>query len=562
MSRSERRAVPGAHGRSRLSGPPCPPAGLPADFTVVLDARTRCVDRGRVLIGGTPLRLLRLGERGAALVGRWAAGDIVGDDPAAQALARRLVDSGIAHPSPPLAPATPEVTVVVPVRDQDDHLERLLASLVAYPEGARHIVVVDDGSADPAAVAAVCAAYATSACPSSERRLPHGAPGKSTSGETSSTTGGRPGVHLVRQHHRSGPAAARNHGAALTESEVVVFLDADVEVAGGWLAPLVAHFADPEVGAVAPRVTAPVPAGRRSGLLARYDAARSPLDLGARPAAVHPGSPVAFVPSAALAVRRAALLDVEGFDPSLHIGEDVDLVWRLHAGGWSVRFEPAAGVTHASRPTARAWLEQRFRYGTSAAGLARRHPGALAPVRASWWSVAAWSAPAVGWQPLAPGLSIPSLAALAASATALVASAATLVARLPIDEHRRLEAFRLTTEAHWHAGANLAEALRRPWWPLAVVAAWRWPRARRVVAAAWLVPPCWGWLRGRPPMPILAWVALHLVDDLAYGAGLWTGCLRHANFGPLLPHLSSEQRPRWRSQRPGCRYPKPAARRR
>ncbi len=553
MSRSERRAVPGAHGRSHRSGSPCPPAGLPADFTVVLDAGTRCVDAGRVLVGGTPLRLLRLGERGAALVGRWAAGDIVGDDPAARALARRLVDTGIAHPSPPRSAPAPEVTVVVPVRDQPDHLERLLASLVTHPEGARRIVVVDDGSADPAAVATVCAAYATSACPAPDRRPPHGAPGQCASVETgSTTTSSRPEIDLVRLHRSSGPAAARNHGAALTRSEVVVFLDADVEVAGGWLAPLVAHFADPEVGAVAPRVTCTVPAGRRGGLLARYDAARSPLDLGARPAAVHRGGRVAFVPSAALAVRRAALLDAEGFDPSLHVGEDVDLVWRLHAGGWSVRFEPTAGVTHASRSTVRAWIRQRFRYGTSAAGLARRHPGALAPVRAPWWSVAAWSAPAA-WQPVAARLS-------AASTAALVASTAALVDRLPIEDHRRLEALRLAAQAHWHAGAGLADALRRPWWPLAAVAAWRWPRARRVVAAAWLVPPCWGWLRDRPPVPILAWVMLHLVDDLAYGAGVWTGCLRHATFGPLLPHLAGDRPPRWRSMGHGLRPPSADAR--
>ena len=49
---------------------------------------------------------------------------------------------------------------------------------------------------------------------------------------------------------------------------------------------------------------------------------------------------VAYVPAACLVVRRAAL--GEGFDESLRVGEDVDLVWRLDAAGWLVRYD--AGV--------------------------------------------------------------------------------------------------------------------------------------------------------------------------------------------------------------------------
>jgi hypothetical protein len=95
--------------------------------------------------------------------------------------------------------------------------------------------------------------------------------------------------------------------------------------------------------------------------------------MGARPAKVVPGGRVNHVPSAALVVRREALGG--GFDPGLRYGEDVDLVWRLHDRGWTVRYDPRVIVEHAAGHG----ISRRFRYGTSAAPLALRHPRRLAP---------------------------------------------------------------------------------------------------------------------------------------------------------------------------------------
>lgn len=53
-----------------------------------------------------------------------------------------------------------------------------------------------------------------------------------------------------------------------------------------------------------------------------------------------------FCGGAAL-LRRAALDDVGSFDPSLFLYyEDTDLSWRLRAGGWLVRYAPAAVAHH------------------------------------------------------------------------------------------------------------------------------------------------------------------------------------------------------------------------
>jgi mycofactocin system glycosyltransferase len=272
---------------------------------VVLDERVRRYDRGRVLVGGGG-RIVRLTDAGAATLGA-----------PPPALARRLVDAGLAHPLPARV-ENPDATIVIPVRDRPAELDRCVAALAGAGAG---VVVVDDGSRDAGAIADVCR---------------------------------RHGARLLRRDQAGGPAAARNAAIARVETELVAFLDSDCVAPPDWIRDLAGHFDDPRVAAVAPRVGDPA------------------LDMGASPADVAPGGRVAYVPSAALIVRRAAL---GGFDETLRYGEDVDLVWRLHDRGWRVRYDPRVVIRH----DATRLLTRRFRYGTSAAPLAQRHPGRLAP---------------------------------------------------------------------------------------------------------------------------------------------------------------------------------------
>ena len=203
-------------------------------------------------------------------------------------------------------------------------------------------------------------------------------------------------VTLVRRAVRGGPAAARNAGLGEVTTPVVAFVDADCRPRAGWLGPLLDHLADPAVAAVAPRIVPLEPDRRAPTALARYEARRSSLDLGPVGGRVRARTRIPFVPSAALLARTADVRAVGGFDETMEVGEDVDLVWRLDERGRSVRYEPAATVAHDHRTTARSWARRRFDYGTSAGPLARRHPGALVPLEASSWSVAAWGLAAAG----------------------------------------------------------------------------------------------------------------------------------------------------------------------
>ena len=487
------------------SAPGPAPAPATAGLRLRPDPGLRTLDGGAVLLGGAPYRMLRLGPAGVRQVASWWDGAPVPGSAGAQALARRLLWTGMAHPVPGGGPGPEDVTVVVPVRDRAAELALCLAGLGEY-----RVIVVDDGSRDPAAVAAVADAA---------------------------------GARCVHRAVNGGPAAARNTGLAAVSTPLVAFLDSDCVPAPGWLGPLLAHFGDPAVAAVAPRIVPYTPGGTAGGTaqaggaaagrgwLAQYEGVSSTLDMGAVPSIVRPGAKVPYVPGAALVVRVAAAGD--GFAVHMPVGEDVDFVWRLGALGWHVRYEPAAAVPHQHRVRLGSWFTRRMEYGTSAAPLELRHPGTLPAVAMSGWTAAAWAAAAVGY-PLAG-------AGITAAATALLARRLGAVTGDPWPVATRLAAGGTVA-----AGRLLGSTLSRAWWPVALPAAVAVPRLRLPLAALVLAPPVLGWRERRPPMDPVRYVSARLLDDVAYSVGVWQGCVRHRTARPLLPRLT------WRAS-PGPR---------
>jgi mycofactocin glycosyltransferase len=497
-----------AAGPAGVPGPGPEDELAPAGLCLRPDPGSRLLGGGSVLAGGSPVRVLRLTPSGARHVAGWWSGTPVPDNRKARALARRLLDTGIAHPVPGDSPWGPaDVTVVIPVRDRQAELTRCLAGLSGGAWGDRppgpaqtqmpRVVVVDDCSVDPAATA----------------RVVSGA-----------------GARVLRRSVNGGPAAARNTGLAAADTPLVAFLDSDCVPGPGWLDALLPHFADPAVGAVAPRIVPDEP-GRT--WLARYEGASSTLDMGARASIVRPGSRVPYVPGAALVVRRAAA--GTGFTETMRVGEDVDLVWRLAASGWRVRYEPAATMRHQHRVRLREWFGRRKDYGTSAAVLELRHPGAVRPLYLSAWTALAWLA-AVAGRPAAG-------AALTAAGVALLARR---LARVTGEDWLRPTArtawplaARLAGGGTVAAGRPLGSAISRTWWPVALPAAMAVRRMRWPLAALVLAPPLLDWLDRRPPLDPARYVAARLLDDMGYSLGVWQGCAVLRTIRPLLPRLAS-----------------------
>jgi mycofactocin glycosyltransferase len=471
------------------------------------DPGLRSLNGGTVLLGGYPYRMLRLGPAGAAHVTRWWAGEPVAGSPGAQALARRLLETGIALPAPSGGPGPEDVTVVIPVRDRPAELALCLEGLRTY-----RVLVVDDGSDDPAAVGAVAAAA---------------------------------GAACLHRPVNGGPAAARNTGLAAVDTPLVAFLDSDCVPALGWLDGLLPHFADPVVAAVAPRIVPYEPDDTTGdprlirSWLAHYEGVSSTLDMGAVPSIVRPGAKVSYVPGAALVARVAAARAAGGFAERMPVGEDVDFVWRLGDRGGQVRYEPTAVVAHQHRVRLGRWFARRMDYGTSAAPLELRHPGTLPAVAMSGWTAAAWAV-AAGWPGRGPAAVLGPVTGPAIG-TAITAGATALLARrlAPLTGDQTWPvATRLAAGGTVAAGRLLGSTLSRAWWPVALPVAVAVPRLRLPLAALTLAPPILGWAERRPPMDPVRYVSARLLDDVAYSLGVWRGCLRHRTARPLLPKLT------------------------
>jgi mycofactocin system glycosyltransferase len=463
---------------------------LPDGFAVQVDRRVKVLGEGSALLGGSPTRLLRLAPVAQTML---TGGRLEVHDAVSAQLARTLLDATVAHPRPASGPSHRDVTVVIPVRDNASGVRRLLTAL----RGMR-VVVVDDGSA--------------------------------TALQQSDFAGMHNDVQVLRHERSKGPAAARNTGMAACNTDFVAFLDSDVVPRRGWLEALLGHFCDPAVALVAPRIV-----GLRApdNVVARYEAVRSSLDLGLREAPVVPYGAVSYVPSAAIICRRSTLKEVGGFDETMRSGEDVDLCWRLIEAGARLRYEPIALVAHDHRTELREWFSRKSFYGGAAAPLSVRHPGKTAPLVVSGWTL-------VAWMLLAMGSGIGYLASIIVATI----TGRRIARSLSSVETEPKEVAVVAAHGLWSAALQLAAAICRHYWPVALAGALLSRRCRQVVLVAAIVDGVVDWLTrssnaddDTKRVGLVTYILLKRLDDIAYGAGLWTGVVRERHLGALKPQI-------------------------
>lgn len=462
---------------------------LPDGFQVQIDMR--CARKGdlRYLVGGSPTRMLRLSDVALGMTSE--DGRIEVCDRSTRALARTLLEAGIAQPRPMAGPGVDDVTVVIPVRDNQSGVDRVLAAVV----GTR-VIVVDDGSVRPIVAQG-------------------------------------PLVQVIRLEANQGPAAARNAGAAAAETDFVAFLDSDVVPEPDWLVMLLAHFSDPLVALAAPRIVGlsardPRNSDRRLPLAERYENSHSSLDMGPTESAVVPGTPIPYVPSAAMIVRRSAF---SGFDEDLRVAEDVDLCWRLHRAGWRLRYDPVARVAHDHRTGMRDVLARRRYYGTGASFLAARHGTLAAPMVMT-------ASMAIAVAALLSRTKI----GFAIAVLVLLRVGHRLRSRLGELPDAPLAAAEMTGRAAGYGLLQAAGAICRHYWPIALVLALLSRRIRVLIIEVALAEGVVEWVRAvladpasGPSIDPVSYLLCRRLDDLAYGTGLWEGVVRQRHLGALRP---------------------------
>jgi glycosyltransferase involved in cell wall biosynthesis len=226
---------------------------------------------------------------------------------------------------------SPRLTVVIPARNAEDHLPAQLRSLAGQDWSELwEVLVVDDGSSDGTAGVAL----------SEGRAL---------------------GLRLrVIPNVGSGAAAARNSGAAASAAPWLAFVDADDEVAEGWLAGLVAALAEHSCvaghldrSAINDPHTISVNASTGAEVYSRLD----------RP----------YMATANLAVWRQCHDVIGGFDVTFRGLEDVDYCWRLQEQGFALHFSSAAVVRYRLRRRLSHRCRKAWREGRAETLLLKRH---------------------------------------------------------------------------------------------------------------------------------------------------------------------------------------------
>lgn len=205
-----------------------------------------------------------------------------------------------------------EISVVVPVRDEEASIRALLDSLLAQTRRAAEIVITDGGSRD---------------------RTPEIVEEYARRGEP---------VRLIRAGTAL-PGRGRNLAAARASSEWLAFVDAGTRPAVDWLEALAAAVErDPNVGAVYGSWE-PVADSFFKECAAIAYAYAPPVERGG----------VVITPPCvgSSLVRRAVWRAVGGFAEDLRSGEDILFMERIEGGDFPVAYAPRALVSWEMQPT-------------------------------------------------------------------------------------------------------------------------------------------------------------------------------------------------------------------
>jgi glycosyltransferase involved in cell wall biosynthesis len=244
-------------------------------------------------------------------------------------------------------PDAPLATVVVATCRRADQLPRCLDAVLASRYPHFEVLVVDNDPEDPSTRQVVESRYRD------DRR-----------------------VRYLREWV-PGLSRARNLGYQFSRGEIVVFTDDDVRVDPDWLGALVAAMAEEPAAAC---VTGLVVAAELDteaqchfedaiGLAKGMERRVFDLDDHADPTPVYPFAAGRFGTGAYLAVRKALLGDLWGFDVNLGVGslacggEDLDCFVDLLYQGHRIVYEPRALLWHYHHRTDAEYQSKLVLYG-------------------------------------------------------------------------------------------------------------------------------------------------------------------------------------------------------
>jgi glycosyltransferase involved in cell wall biosynthesis len=238
----------------------------------------------------------------------------------------------------------PFVSVIVPTRDRPEHIQRCLQALLALDYPHYEIIIVDN------------------------------APGTSATADyIQQTYGDMPQVRYMRED-RPNASWARNCGMLAARGELLAFTDDDVVVDRYWLAELVRAFsrADDVICVTSPNLPLELETPAQFWFEEYYGFSWSGRWFTRRifdKRDIDPYKPALFGRSASMAITRAFLVSIGGFNPALGAGtlalsgEDSVVLNEVVARGHKLVYEPTALAFHLHRRDYAGLRKQIYGYG-------------------------------------------------------------------------------------------------------------------------------------------------------------------------------------------------------
>jgi cellulose synthase/poly-beta-1,6-N-acetylglucosamine synthase-like glycosyltransferase len=223
-------------------------------------------------------------------------------------------------------------------------------------------------------------------------------------------------------------------------------------------------------------------------------------------------------------VRRSAFRSVGGFDDSMHVGEDVDLTWRLRDRRWSICYLPLGNILHEHRSSVRSFMSRRFDYGTSEGMLQLLHPTrhkrmVIPPLLATILVLCLMTFFTGGWSLLAAG------GVLLSDAVAV--RLRTGKQRLPISLAAILAGrLRALGSLVYYLSYHLVRYYSTALIMISLFVPVLWPLFGTVLGCAAGVD----YAVKKPKLSFYTFTGIYLLEQLAYGAGVFWGCLSRRCF--------------------------------
>jgi cellulose synthase/poly-beta-1,6-N-acetylglucosamine synthase-like glycosyltransferase len=178
------------------------------------------------------------------------------------------------------------------------------------------------------------------------------------------------GIKSIKQGN-AGPAAARNNGANLAQSPIIVFTDSDCVPQPDWLEKVIGPLeADPDLTAVKGAYRT-----RQQEIAARF----VQLEYEDKYDLLKKRKNIDFVDTYSAAFRRDIFLQFNGYDTGFRVAcaEDVELSYRMHTAGHKMVFAPQAVVYHYHPATLAAYFGKKYKFAYWRMLAVRKNPNKM-----------------------------------------------------------------------------------------------------------------------------------------------------------------------------------------